>query len=68
MTYYYDDKSPLFKLVNGNIDKMFAIAELRNKKGHGQTENEGLITTISKDVAEDTFSFIKDFFNNYMTV
>lgn len=68
LTYYYDNKSPLFKLVNGNIDKMFAIAELRNKKGHGQTENEGLITTISKDVAEDTFSFIKDFFNNYMTV
>lgn len=68
LTYYYDDKSPLLGLVNGRLDKLFDIADLRNKKGHGQTESSGEVSMISEEEAENFYSFIKEFFNKYMTV
>lgn len=68
LTYYYDDKSPLFKLVNGNIDKLFDIADLRNEKGHGQTEASGEVSMITEEAAESCYLFIKEFFNKYMTI
>ena len=68
LTYYYDDKSPLFGLVNGKLDKLFDIADLRNEKGHGQTEASGEVSMITEAAAESCYSFIKEFFNKYMTV
>lgn len=68
LTYNYDNKSPLFKLINGKIEQMFDIAELRNKKGHGQTESEGTTSVVKKDVAEATYSFLKEFINNYISL
>ncbi len=68
LTYNYDNNSPLFKLIDGNIESLFNIAELRNKKGHGQTENEGSVVMISKEVAEDTYNFLKMFINKYINI
>lgn len=68
LTYYFDDKSPLFGLVNGKLDKLFDIADLRNEKGHGQTETSGEVSMITEAAAESCYSFIKEFFNKYMTV
>ena len=66
LTYNYDNKSPLFKLIDGHVDELFDIAELRNTKGHGQTESEGSVSMITKDIAENTYSFLQNFINNYM--
>lgn len=68
LTYNYDNQSPLFKLIDGNIEKLFDIAELRNSKGHGQTENEGAIAKLAKDVAEDSYAFLQEFINKYLTI
>ena len=65
LTYYFDDKSPLFGLVNGKLDKLFDIADLRNEKGHGQTETSGEVSMITEAAAESCYSFIKEFFNKY---
>lgn len=66
LTYNFDNQSPLFKLIDGNIEKLFDIAELRNSKGHGHTERSGVDTMLSKDVAENSYSFIKEFINRYI--
>lgn len=66
LTYNYDNKSPLFKLIDGHIEELFDIAELRNTKGHGQTENEGTVSMVTKEVAEQTYSFLQNFINIYM--
>ena len=68
LTYYFDNQSPLFKLIDGNIEKLFDIAELRNSKGHGHTERSGVDTILSKDVAESSYSFIKEFINRYIAI
>ena len=68
LTYNYDNKSPLFRLINGKIEQMFDIAELRNKKGHGQIESVGETVVVNKDVAESTYNFIKEFINNYISI
>lgn len=66
LTYNYDNKSPLLKLIDGHIDELFDIAELRNSRGHGQTESEGPVAMVTKDVAEKTYSFLQNFINTYM--
>lgn len=66
LTYNYDNKSPLFKLIDGHIEELYDIAELRNTKGHGQTESEGSVAMVTKDVAEKTYSFLQNFINTYM--
>lgn len=66
LTYNYDNQSPLFKLIDGHIEELYDIAELRNTKGHGQTESEGSVTMVTKDVAEKTYSFLQNFINTYM--
>ena len=68
LTYNYDNRSPLFRLINGKIEQMFDIAELRNKKGHGQTESEGTSSLVNQDVAETTYNFLKEFINNYISL
>lgn len=68
LTYNYDNHSPLFKLIDGRIEKLFDIAQLRNTKGHGQTENEGTVQMVTKEVAEDTYTFLQDFINTYMHI
>lgn len=68
LTYCYDDKSPLFRLVDGKLDILFDIAELRNEKGHGHTETSGEVSMITAEEAESYYTFIKEFFNKYMTV
>ena len=40
---------------------------MRNESGHGQTEDSSRISNLGEDAAENTFTFIKDFFNEYMT-
>ena len=66
LTYNYDNKSPLFKLIDGHIEELYDIAELRNTKGHGQTESEGSVSMVTKEVAEKTYSFLQNFINTYM--
>lgn len=68
LTYNYDNKSPLFKLINGNIEQLFNIAELRNKSGHGQAESEGSPQMLSEEDAEKIYSFIQNFINTYMNI
>lgn len=68
LTYNYDNKSPLFKLINGNIEQLFDIAELRNKSGHGQAESEGSPQMLSEEDAEKIYSFIQNFINTYMNI
>ena len=68
LTYKYDNKSPLFKLIDGHIEELYDIAELRNTKGHGQTENKGREIMITKEEAENTYAFLQNFINSYMNV
>lgn len=68
LTYNYDNNSPLFKLINGHIEELFDIAELRNSKGHGQTESEGSVIMVTEEEAEKIYSFLQNFINNYMII
>ena len=68
LTYCFDNSSPLFRLIEGKLDQVFNIAVMRNEKGHGQTESEGLVTSLDEQTAENCYNFMKDFVNNYMNV
>lgn len=66
LTYNYDNKPILFKLLNNRIDLIIEIAQQRNEKGHGQTENEKKSQSLSKENIEKYYEFIKSFINDYI--
>ena len=68
LTYNYDNKSPLFKLINGHIEQLFDIADLRNSSSHGQAESEGSVEMLTEEDAENIYSFIQKFINSYMNI
>lgn len=68
LTYNYDNKSILFKLLNNRIDQIIAIAQLRNEKGHGQTASEKELKPISKTDILKHYEFFKIFINDYINL
>jgi hypothetical protein len=66
LTYNFDNKSPLFKVLKNKIDTMVEIAQLRNEKGHGQTANEKALALLSREDVEKYYQFIKDILNDYI--
>jgi hypothetical protein len=66
LTYNFDNKSNLFKVLNNRIDTVVEIAQLRNEKGHGQTSNERALSLLSKDDVERFYCFIKELINEYL--
>jgi len=65
LTYNYDNKSILFKLLNNRIDQIIEIAQLRNEKGHGQTASEKELRAFSKTEVLKHYDFFKSFINEY---
>ena len=65
LTYKYDQNSFLLKLLKDDIEKIFDLADLRNERGHGQTENNSQKSNIDKDNIEDYYDFIKKVINKY---
>lgn len=66
LTYNYDNKSILFKLLNNRIDQIIEIAQLRNEKGHGQTASEKELRPFSKTEALKHYDFFKSLINEYI--
>lgn len=66
LTYNFDNKSPLFKVLKERIDLIIEVAELRNEKGHGQTSKEKLLNPLSKEEVEKYYAFIKSIINDYI--
>lgn len=66
LTYNYDNKSILFKLLNNRIDQIIEIAQLRNEKGHGQTASENQLKPLSKETVLKHYNFFKEFINEYI--
>jgi|GEM_PF-3393540 len=66
LTYNFDNKSPLFKILNNRIELFIEVAQLRNEKGHGQTSKEKILKSLSKEEVEKYYSFIKSFINDYI--
>jgi hypothetical protein len=65
LTYNYDNKSILFKLLNNRIDQIIEIAQLRNEKGHGQTASEKELRAFSKSEVLKHYDFFKSLINDY---
>jgi hypothetical protein len=65
LTYNYDNKSILFKLLNKRIDQIIEIAQLRNEKGHGQTASEKELRPFSKTEVLKHYEFFKSLINDY---
>lgn len=65
LTYNYDNKSFLFKLLNNRIDQIIEIAQLRNEKGHGQTASEKELRPFSKTEVLKHYDFFKSLINDY---
>jgi len=65
LTYNYDNKSILFKLLNNRIDQIIEIAQLRNEKGHGQTASEKELRPFSKTEVLKHYDFFKSLINDY---
>ena len=66
LTYNYDNKSVLFKILKDKIELFIEVAQLRNEKGHGKTSNERALKPLSKEEVEKFYGFIKSFINNYI--
>lgn len=64
LTYNFDNKSVLFKILNDRIELFIEVAQLRNEKGHGQTANEKALKPLSKEEVEKYYGFIKSFIND----
>lgn len=65
LTYNYDNKSVLFKLLKNRIDPIIEIAQLRNEKGHGQTAKEKELRPFSKEEVLKHYDFFKSLINDY---
>lgn len=65
LTYNYDNKSILFKLLNNRIEPIIEIAQLRNEKGHGQTAIEKELRPVSKTEVLKHYDFFKSLINDY---
>lgn len=65
LTYNYDNKSILFKLLNNRIEPIIEIAQLRNEKGHGQTASEKELRPFSKTEVLKHYDFFKSLINDY---
>lgn len=65
LTYNYDNKSVLFKLLKNRIDPIIEIAQLRNEKGHGQTASEKELRPFSKEEVLKHYDFFKSLINDY---
>ena len=65
LTYNYDNKSILFKLLNNRIDQIIEIAQLRNEKGHGQTASEKELRPFSKSEVLKHYDLFKSLINDY---
>ncbi len=66
LTYNYDNKSVLFKILNNKIELFIEVAQLRNEKGHGQTSNEKTLKSLSKEEVHKFYDFIKSLLNNFI--
>lgn len=66
LTYNYENKSVLFKILKDKIELFIEVAQLRNEKGHGQTSNEKALKPLSKEEVEKYYGFIKSFINDYI--
>jgi DNA-binding protein Fis len=66
LTYNYDNKSILFKLLKNRIDQIIEIAQLRNEKGHGQTASEKELRPLSEAETLNHYNFFKSFINDYL--
>lgn len=66
LTYNYDNKSVLFKILKDKVELFIELSQLRNEKGHGKTENEKKLKSLSKDQAEKYYNFIKLIVNDYI--
>lgn len=65
LTYNYDNKSVLFKLLKNRIEPIIEIAQLRNEKGHGQTASEKELRPFSKTEVLRHYDFFKSMINDY---
>ena len=68
LTYNYDNKSILFKLLNNRIDQIIEIAQLRNEKGHGQTVTEKELKPLSKKEVLRHYDFFTSLLNDYINL
>ena len=68
LTYNYDNKSTLFKLLNNRIDSIIEIAQLRNEKGHGQTASEKELRPFNKTEVLKYYDFFKSLINDYLNL
>lgn len=66
LTYNFDNKSVLFKILNDRIELFIEVAKLRNEKGHGQTSSEKALKPLSKEEVEKYYGFIKSFINDFI--
>lgn len=66
LTYNYDNKSILFKILKDRIELFIEVAQLRNEKGHGQISSEKALKSLSKEEVHKFYDFIKLFLNDYM--
>ncbi|MCB0536635.1 MAG: hypothetical protein KDE33_03815 [Bacteroidetes bacterium] len=68
LTYNYDNKSILFKLLKNRIDQIIEIAQLRNEKGHGQTVSEKELKPFSKTEVLRHYDFFTSLLNDYINL
>lgn len=68
LTYYFDNNSPLYKVIKGKIQTCFDIANMRNGSGHAEEIDASNNIGLNEELAENTFNFIRDFINQYMSV
>ena len=66
LTYNYDNKSVLFKILKDRIEFFIEVSQLRNEKGHGQTSEEKALKPLSKEEVQKFYGFIKSFLNDYI--
>ncbi len=66
LTYEFNSDSILFKVFENRIELIVEIAQLRNEKGHGQTEKEKPLKPLSKEKVEKYYKFIKSLIRDYI--
>ena len=66
LTYTYDNKSILFKILKDRIELFIEVSQLRNEKGHGQTSTENVLKPLSKEEVVKFYGFVKSIINDYI--
>lgn len=64
----YDKSSKLLSIIQGKVQEMIELSDLRNPRQHGSSVQEGKLVSLTEDIVKKSFEIFLNIINNYIEV